>query len=133
MVRGFAGSVCVLLIVSMGMSSPLARAEDPFTHEQKYTAFYTPPDPLPPGEPGDLIRTEPARLVLEPSGQLGAIMATGTRIMYRSTDSRGNPNVVTGMYFEPHNDWPHGGPRPVADSGPSWGAERLRVCLAIPA
>lgn len=118
MVRGFAGSVCVLLIVSMGMSSPLARAEDPFTHEQKYTAFYTPPDPLPPGEPGDLIRTEPARLVLEPSGQLGAIMATGTRIMYRSTDSRGNPNVVTGMYFEPHNDWPHGGPRPLIAYGP---------------
>jgi triacylglycerol lipase len=40
------------------------------------------------GEPGDLIRTEPSRLVLEPSGQLGAIMATGTRIMYRSIDSR---------------------------------------------
>ena len=53
--------------------------------------------------PGDLIRTEPSRLVLEPSGQLGAIFATGTRIMYRSTDARGNPIAVTGTYFEPYN------------------------------
>ena len=26
--------------------------------------------------------------------------------MYRSTDARGRPNVVTGTYFEPYNDWP---------------------------
>ncbi len=59
------------------------------------------PDPLPPGRPGDLIRTEPSRLVLEPSGQLGAIMATGTRIMYRSTDARGNPVTTTGRARDP--------------------------------
>ena len=67
--------------------------------EPQYAKFYNPPDPLPPGQPGDLIRTEPSRLVLEPSGQLGAIVATGTRIMYRSTDTRGNPIAVTGTYF----------------------------------
>lgn len=81
--------------------------------EPQYAAFYLPPDPLPPGEPGDLIRSEPSRLVLEPSGQLGAIMATGTRIMYRSTNSRGAPIAVTGTYFEPYNDWPGKGPRPL--------------------
>ncbi len=83
-----------------------ARADGGFESEgdqSQYDQFYTPPDPLPPGEPGDLIRTEPSRLVLEPSGQLGAIMATGTRIMYRSTDTRGNPIAVTGTYFEPDN------------------------------
>lgn len=92
--------------------------DDPYYNENEYTAFYTPPDPLPPGEPGDLIRTEPSRLVLEPSGQLGAIMATGTRIMYRSSDSRGNPMAVTGTYFEPHNAWPGRGPRPLIVYGP---------------
>jgi hypothetical protein len=56
--------------------------------------------------------------VLEPSGQLGAIMATGTRIMYRSTDARGNPNAVTGTYFEPYNAWPGAGPRPLIVYGP---------------
>lgn len=91
---------------------------DPYYNESEYSAFYTPPDPLPPGQPGDLIRTEPSRLVLEPSGELGAIMATGTRIMYRSIDSRGNPMAVTGTYFEPYNDWPGAGPRPLIVYGP---------------
>jgi hypothetical protein len=59
--------------------------------EPQYADFYTPPEPLPPGQPGDLIRTEPSRLVLEPSGQSGTIVATGTRIMHRNTDARGNP------------------------------------------
>ncbi|MGY4710187.1 lipase family protein [Mycolicibacterium sp. CBM1] len=100
---------------------PLAHADrgwDPYYNEDEYTEFYTPPNPLPPAQPGDLIRTEPSRLVLEPSGQLGAIMATGTRVMYRSSDGRGNPDVVTGTYFEPYNDWPGAGPRPLIVYGP---------------
>ena len=86
-----------------------------------------PPDPLPPGQPGDLIRTEPSRLVLEPSGQLGAIMATGTRIMYRSTDTRGNPIAVTGTYFEPYNEWPGKGPRPLISYAPGTQGPRQSV------
>lgn len=38
--------------------------------------------------------------------------------MYRSTDARGRPNVVTGTYFEPYNDWPGTGPRPLLVYGP---------------
>lgn len=84
-----------------------------YADESQYQEFYTPPNPLPPGAPGDLIRTEPSRLVLEPSGQLGAYVARGTRIMYRSTDAQGNPVAVTGTYFEPDNPWPGSGPRPL--------------------
>ena len=97
---------------------PTNDVRDPKYNEDEYAAFYTPPEPLPTGQPGDLIRTEPSRLVLEPSGQLGAIMATGTRIMYRSIDARGNPMAVTGTYFEPFNDWPGQGPRPLIVYGP---------------
>nr|WP_109550317.1 lipase family protein [Mycobacteroides chelonae] len=86
--------------------------------EPQYAEFYAAPDPLPPGKPGDLIRSEPSRLVLEPSGQLGAIVATGTRIMYRSTDARGNAIAVTGTYFEPDDDWPGAGPRPLISFAP---------------
>ncbi|GBE64752.1 Secretory lipase family protein [Mycobacterium sp. MFM001] len=85
--------------------------------ESVYAEFYTPPDPLPPGRPGDLIRTEPSRIVLEPSGQLGAYVASATRIMYRSTDPHGQPIAVTGTYFEPDNPWPGGGPRPLIAYG----------------
>ncbi len=111
----------VVLVALLAGVAPLAHADrshDPYFNEDQYTEFYTPPDPLPPGQPGDLIRSEPSRLVLEPSGQLGAIMATGTRIMYRSTDARGNPDVVTGTYFDPYNDWPGNGPRPLIVYGP---------------
>ena len=103
---------------SVAHSDPTIDGHDPYYNEDEYVEFYTPPDPLPPGQPGDLIRTEPSRLVLEPSGQLGAIMATGTRIMYRSTDSRGNPMAVTGTYFEPFDGWPGRGPRPLIVYGP---------------
>ena len=97
---------------------PTVDNHDPYFNEDEYQAFYTPPNPLPAGLPGDLIRTEPSRLVLEPSGQLGAIFADATRIMYRSTDARGKPNAVTGTYFEPWNDWPGKGPRPLIVYGP---------------
>ena len=125
MVKRVGVSVFVVLV---GMLSgclatgfiPRAGADDwyPYYNEDEYTDFYTPPNPLPAGKPGDLVRTEPSRLVLEPSGQLGAIMATGTRVMYLSTDARGNPDVVTGTYFEPYNDWPGQGPRPLIVYGP---------------
>lgn len=115
------GVLLTLLLVGSLVLAPHAGADrnhDPYFNEDEYAQFYTPPDPLPPAQPGDLIRTEPSRLVLEPSGQLGAIMATGTRIMYRSTDTRGNPMAVTGTYFEPFNDWPGRGPRPLIVYGP---------------
>jgi len=86
--------------------------------ESQYEEFYTPPVPLPPGSPGELIRSEPSRLVLEPSGQLGAYVATGTRIMYRSTDIHNTPTAVTGTYFEPDNPWPGKGPRPLIAFAP---------------
>jgi hypothetical protein len=102
----------VLLCISPSLPAlelaPVARAD-----ESQYEEFYTPPDPLPPGKPGDLIRTEPSRLVLEPSGQLGAFVGTGTRIMYRGTDATGKPIAVTGTYIEPDVPWPGNGPRPL--------------------
>src|SRR5262249_16757981 len=115
--RRVGGVVAVLLVIGAALVSPgISRADG--GDEPRYAGVYTPPDPLPPGQPGDLIRTEPSRLVLEPSGQLGAIMATGTRIMYRSTDTRGNPIAVTGTYFEPYNAWPGKGPRPLLSYAP---------------
>ena len=38
--------------------------------------------------------------------------------MYRSTDAQGNPDAVTGTYFEPDVPWPGNGPRPLIVYGP---------------
>lgn len=101
--------VAVIVVATSGSAMPpLAHAD-----ESAYLPFYTPPNPLPPGQPGDLIRTEPSRLVLEPSGQLGSFVGTGKRIMYRSTDAEGQPVAVTGTYIEPDMPWPGRGPRPL--------------------
>lgn len=94
---------------------------DIYAHEfqcYRYGEFYTPPDPLPDGQPGAVIRSEPMRLVYEPSGQLGGWVATATRIMYRSNNARGKPVAVTGTYFEPDRPWPGEGPRPLIAFGP---------------
>ena len=63
-------------------------------------AFYEVPDPLPPGEPGDLIRTMP---VEAPPGE------SGLRIMYRSTDAEGDDRAVTGVLYHPTGEPPDGG------------------------
>jgi hypothetical protein len=47
---------------------------------QADTGFYD--NPAPPGTAGDVVRTEPSRLVLEPSGVVQGWAATGTRVMY---------------------------------------------------
>lgn len=110
----------VITVVLTGLLSFVAAVPSTaHADESQYTEFYTIPDPLPEGAPGDLIRSEPSRLVLEPSGQLGAYVARGTRIMYRSTDNRGAPIAVTGTYYEPDNPWPGAGPRPLIAYGPN--------------
>lgn len=103
----------MVLAVVLGVGSTVVNTPGAHADESQYLAFYTPPDPLPAGQPGELIRSEPSRLVLEPSGQLGSFVGTGTRIMYRSTDAQGNPVAVTGTYIEPDVPWLGNGPRPL--------------------
>lgn len=107
-VVGLIAMATATVALSVVVTVPRAVAD-----EGRYLEFYTPPNPLPEGQPGDLMRTEPSRLVLEPSGQLGAFVGKGTRIMYRSTDAQGKPVAVTGTYIEPDNPWPGNGPRPL--------------------
>jgi pimeloyl-ACP methyl ester carboxylesterase len=67
---------------------------------QEADAFYDVPDPLPAGEPGDLIRTMP---IEAPAGDVGL------RIMYHSTDSEGDDRAVTGIVYYPTAEAPDGG------------------------
>lgn len=62
--------------------------------------FYVVPDPLPEGEPGELIRT---MLVSEGNG------ARTLRIMYHSRDSQDRDRAVTGTATYPEAEAPEGG------------------------
>jgi fermentation-respiration switch protein FrsA (DUF1100 family) len=61
-------------------------------------AFYLPPDPLPPGAPGDLIRSEPMHAYLSPGLRL---RVRAWRILYHSTSPVGEPVAVSGTVLMP--------------------------------
>lgn len=72
-------------------------------------AFYTPPSPLPPGAPGDVIRTRDVVTSSVPGARV-------QQIMYLSTDAQGGRIAVTGLLLTPLNQKPgHDNPL-VADS-----------------
>ncbi|UGQ12220.1 lipase family protein [Yinghuangia sp. ASG 101] len=79
--------------------------------------FYTPPAALP-GADGALIRNEPLPLALSLPSIGGPLPGTATRLMYKSTDSTGQPVAVTGAYIEPAAPWLGGGPRPLVALAP---------------
>ncbi|SDD93419.1 Secretory lipase [Actinokineospora iranica] len=58
-------------------------------------AFYLPPNPLPEGRPGDVIRSRPSKATVV-RGSGGA-----WQVMYLSTDALGNPMAVTGTVLLP--------------------------------
>ena len=63
--------------------------------------FYGVPDPLPAGEPGDVIRSEPA----DAPGLNGSM----SRVMYLSTNISGEAIAVTGLILIPNGTAPSGG------------------------
>lgn len=68
-------------------------------------AFYQPPDPLPAGPPGDVLRSRPIVAPAFPG-------AAGVwQILYRSTDVNGAPIAVSGTVLVPRTSFP--GPRPL--------------------
>lgn len=66
---------------------------------------YVAPDPLPPGAPGDLIRTQPV------TARLPGAAAT-TLVLHHSRSATGADEAVTGTVVVPSTPWPGPGPRP---------------------
>jgi fermentation-respiration switch protein FrsA (DUF1100 family) len=60
--------------------------------------FYEPPDPLPEGRPGDVIRAEPMDAYIAPGVRL---RARAWRVLYRSTSATGEPTAVSGAVLVP--------------------------------
>lgn len=68
--------------------------------ERALEPFYRPPEPLPPGRPGDLIRAE---AIAGPAG------VRAWRVLYRSTTFREEPVAVSAMIAVPDGPPPPGG------------------------
>jgi hypothetical protein len=72
------------------------------------SGFYTPPSPLPAGENGDVVKSEPITF----NG------ATARRIMYLSRDVNDEPTAVTGTVLVPNAAWTGPGSRPIVAYAP---------------
>jgi pimeloyl-ACP methyl ester carboxylesterase len=68
-------------------------------------AFYTPPNPLPSGSPGDVIWARTAPSI--------STSATAYKILYRSTGVSGNAIAVSGTVLVPNTAWPGPSTRPL--------------------
>lgn len=62
--------------------------------------FYEPPDPLPDGRPGEVIRAEAIHAYLAPGVRL---RARAWRVLYRSTSATGEPTAVSGAVLIPRS------------------------------
>lgn len=80
-------------------------------------SFYDPPSPLPPGQPGDVIKSEPSEFFIDPVKLIRA-PAQVQRIMYRSKNTHGEPIAVTGTVLTPDAEWSGAGERPIVGYAP---------------
>ncbi len=80
---------------------------------RKPDAFYFPPEPVPAGKPGEILRAEPA--------EDGPDGARSWRILYRSTGMKGEPEAVSALLVVPDGPAPAGGRDVVAWAHPTTG------------
>lgn len=102
-----ASAVGVVIVAPAIPVSPASAAVSP-TIDRSFAAptpnsdadpFYTPPSPLPTGNPGDIVRARPA-LAGPPTARR---LANAYQVMYLSTNALGQPDVVTGVVLVPKN------------------------------
>lgn len=65
------------------------------------------------GQPGDIVGSSPAVFTLDPLLHLPVLGVTATRVLYRSTNAVGSPNVVSGTVLVPSLPYLGGGTRPL--------------------
>lgn len=78
---------------------------------EKTPEFYEPPPTMPVAS-GDVIRSEPLKVLLDPAGASNVAL-TSTLVLYRSVRRDGSPIAVSGTVLVPKAPWVGPGDRPV--------------------
>ncbi|MFI7662762.1 lipase family protein [Micromonospora parva] len=118
--RALTRAAALAVVVGLGLAALPGATASASTVSRGITipAFYSPPAQLP-AENGALVRSEPLSLSLSLPGLDGRpLPGQATRIMYKTTDSSGQPAAVTGAYIEPSARWSGSGPRPLVVVAP---------------
>lgn len=98
------------VLVAVAMTLVLAACDPPFPSDDP---FYDPPEPLPAGEPGDIIESRTSRYTLDPITKTPARGVSSWQVLYRSTDALGDPMAVSGTVLVPTREWRGPGSRPL--------------------
>jgi acetyl esterase/lipase len=85
-------------------STTTTTAGDDAVEAQPATGVYDVPDPLPAGEPGDVIEVEPL-----PEEYADVEGASAMRVLYHSRSIDGEDIAVSGLVFRPPGEAPEGG------------------------
>lgn len=96
-------AVAAALLAPSASGAPLTPVPAP-----QHDAFYAPPDPLPDVAPGTVLRSRPVtvRALALP------VPVRAWQVLYRSTDTQGARNAVSGTVLVPDTLW-RSGPRPL--------------------
>ncbi|TDD91260.1 triacylglycerol lipase [Saccharopolyspora karakumensis] len=117
-VRRLVTATALSLFIAGSQAVPAIADDAPSTPGMVSAGFYDPPAELPAAD-GALVRTEELPLALSlPSIGGQQMPGTATRLMYKTTDSNGQPAAVTGAYIEPSAPWRGEGPRPLVAVAP---------------
>lgn len=106
--------VVAVVLAVLVMTGILRQCSEDVVEHSTLGTFNVLPDPLPDGQPGQLIRSE--RLLGAPDG------AVAWRVLYHSTDLDGNPIGVSGIVIAPDRPAPDGGWPIVSWAHPTTGA-----------
>lgn len=109
--RGVVVSVLAAFAVAVPASSAQAQVDEP-----PRPAFYEAPATLPAAN-GAVIRSEPMRFLLDPLDAT-SLVRTARRVLYRSTNRKGEAMAVSGTVLVPNSPWIGLGKRPVIGYAP---------------
>lgn len=99
--------IAVIVVATYGVVGAVAPAA-----ADAEDGFYQPPNPLPSGMPGEVLRAEPSHIPAAVDFP-NTLPATAARLMYLSTNARGVSIPVTGTFIRPTLPWAGPGPRPL--------------------
>lgn len=97
--------VCVTLVTAALLPLGTGTAGAASTPTPANDPFYTPPSPLPAGQPGDVIRSRPSVFTLDPFFKTPVTGVKAWQVLYRSTSATGAPIAVSGTVLVPTSRW----------------------------
>ncbi|MDV6011715.1 alpha/beta fold hydrolase [Haloechinothrix sp. LS1_15] len=100
------------LAMTLGLAAPATATTGSKPPPPSEDPFYTPPDPLPPGEPGQLLDEREVEVHAEPL-RLLEVPVRSWQLLYRSTSATGEANAVSGTLLVPDVEWQGEGERPL--------------------